>query len=255
MGGEVRAGRREGLWVVARRKWVCTQGRSYTQDLGARARAGRTSNMLSMPVTLEVSQLSGWLKACAFCRVEREGHAMRGDVQAGRREGVGWWWRERRARGKGPTQGLGGRARAERTLNMPYMAVTVEVSKLSGWLSFCAPCQPKGGACDMGRGAGGEAVGSGAAQAGMQTGGRSDSRLGGQGTRGAHGEHVVHVRDAGGVPAQRLVECLRNLPSPREGTRCRARCALGGRRAWGGGGGCGMHGDGPTQDLGARARA
>ena len=73
-------------------------------------------------------------------------------------------------RGKGPTQGLGGRARAERTLNMPYMAVTLEVSKLSGWLSFCAPCQPKGGACDMGRGAGGEAVGSGAAQAGMQTG-------------------------------------------------------------------------------------
>ena len=118
MGGEVRAGRREGLWVVARRKWVCTQGRSYTQDLGARARAGRTSNMLSMPVTLEVSQLSGWLKACAFCRVEREGHAMRGDVQAGRREGVGWWWRERRARGKGPTQGLGARARAERTRNM-----------------------------------------------------------------------------------------------------------------------------------------
>ena len=180
---------------------------------------------------------------------------MRGDVQAGRREGVGWWWRERRARGKGPTQGLGGRARAERTLNMPYMTVTLEVSKLSGWFSFCAPCQPKRGACDMGRGAGGEAVGSGAAQAGMQTGGRSDSRLGGQGTRGAHGEHVVHVRDAGGVPAQRLVECLRNLPSRRKGTQCRARCALGGRRAWGGGGGCGMHGDGPTQDLGARARA
>ena len=95
---------------------------------------------------------------------------MRGEVRAGRREGVGWWWRERRARGKGPTQGLGGRARAERTLNMPYMTVTLEVSKLSGWLSFCAPCQPKGGACDMGRGADGEAVGSGAAQAGMQTG-------------------------------------------------------------------------------------
>ena len=198
---------------------------------------------------------------------------MRGEVRAGRREGVGWWWRERHARGKGPTQGLGGRARAERTLNMPYMTVTLEVSKLSGWFSFCAPCQPKGGACDMGRGADGEAVGSGAAQAGMQTGkvrpqglgvraragrtsnmfcmfvtlevsqlsgwlkacascrvereghamrgevqagrregvgrwrrkrrarGRPESRLGGQGTRGAHPEHVAHGRDVGGVPA------------------------------------------------------
>ena len=58
-----------------------------------------------------------------------------------------------------------------RTSNMPCKLSTIlEVSKLSGWLNFCAFCQPKGGACDMGRGAGGEAVGSGAAQAGMQTG-------------------------------------------------------------------------------------
>ena len=57
--------------------------------MGARACAERTVNMLTMFVTLEVSQLSGWLKACASCRVEREGHAMRGEVRAGRREGVG----------------------------------------------------------------------------------------------------------------------------------------------------------------------
>jgi hypothetical protein len=37
--------------------------------------------------------------------------------------------------------------------------------------------------------------------------------------------------------------------------RCGARCAPGGGRAWGGGGASGMHGDGPTQGLGARARA
>ena len=72
--------------------------------------------------------------------------------------------------GKVRPQGLGVRARAGRTSNMLCMVVTLEVSKLSGWFSFCAPCQPKGGACDMGRGAGREAVGSGAAQAGMHTG-------------------------------------------------------------------------------------
>jgi hypothetical protein len=54
---------------------------------------------------------------------------MRGEVRAGRREGVGWWWRERRARGKGPTQGLGARARAERTSNILYMVVTPDVSQ------------------------------------------------------------------------------------------------------------------------------
>ena len=33
--------------------------------------------------------------------------------------------------------------------------------------------------------------------------GRSDSRLGGQGTRGAHLEHFAHGRDLGGVKAHR----------------------------------------------------
>jgi hypothetical protein len=70
---------------------------------------------------------------------------MRGEVRAGRREGVGWWWRERRARGKGPTQGLGARARAERTSNMLIMLVTLEVSKLSGWLKAGACCRVEGG--------------------------------------------------------------------------------------------------------------
>jgi hypothetical protein len=37
--------------------------------------------------------------------------------------------------------------------------------------------------------------------------------VGGQGTRGAHGEHDAHVRDLGGVEAQRLVERPRALPS------------------------------------------
>eukprot|EP00964_Phaeocystis_antarctica_P005389 scaffold2947_cov67-Phaeocystis_antarctica.AAC.6 len=46
------------------------------------------------------------------------------------------------------------------------------------------------------------------------------TKVGVQGTRGAHAEHVVHVRDAGRVEAHRLVERRRALPSPKEGVRC-----------------------------------
>eukprot|EP00964_Phaeocystis_antarctica_P130450 scaffold94312_cov54-Phaeocystis_antarctica.AAC.1 len=42
--------------------------------------------------------------------------------------------------------------------------------------------------------------------------------------RGAHVEHEGHVREAGRVEAQRLVERRRALPSRKEGVRCRARC-------------------------------
>jgi hypothetical protein len=59
-------------------------------------------------------------------------------------------------------------------------------------------------------------------------------RLGAKGTRGAHEEHAVHVCDAGGVEAQRLVKGPRVLPSRREGMRCGGeRCEPGGGRAWG----------------------
>eukprot|EP00964_Phaeocystis_antarctica_P013181 scaffold7220_cov45-Phaeocystis_antarctica.AAC.2 len=45
--------------------------------------------------------------------------------------------------------------------------------------------------------------------------------------RGAHVEHVAHVRDAGRVEAQRLVERRRFLPSRKAGVRCGARCGPG----------------------------
>jgi len=45
------------------------------------------------------------------------------------------------------------------------------------------------------------------------TGRDSQKRLGAKGTRGAHVEHPAHGPDAGGVPAQRLVEGHRGLPS------------------------------------------
>eukprot|EP00964_Phaeocystis_antarctica_P045660 scaffold26294_cov60-Phaeocystis_antarctica.AAC.2 len=76
----------------------------------------------------------------------------------------------------------------ERTPNMMCMSVTLEVSKLSGWLNADAPCrESKGGHTVRGE-------------------------IGGRARGGAHEKHVVHARDAGGVEAQRLVERRRALP-------------------------------------------
>ena len=70
--------------------------------LGAKARVERTSNMLRMYVTLDVSKLSGWLNADAPWRVERRGYDAgrgAGRVAGGRRVGVGCGgMHERRAR-------------------------------------------------------------------------------------------------------------------------------------------------------------
>eukprot|EP00964_Phaeocystis_antarctica_P058917 scaffold34965_cov68-Phaeocystis_antarctica.AAC.5 len=66
------------------------------------------------------------------------------------------------------------------------MPVTLEVSKLSGWLNADAPCLVAGGV--------GVAVAQ-AAQGGLNCGGCW------QGTRGAHREHGPHVCDARDAPA------------------------------------------------------
>ena len=50
--------------------------------------------------------------------------------------------------------GGGGRARAERTPNMTYMFVTLDVSKLSGWLNTDANCRVERRGCNAGRDAG-----------------------------------------------------------------------------------------------------
>jgi len=225
MGGEVRAGRREGVerW---QRKWHA-QGRSDSRLLGTRARAERTSNMRAMSVTLEVSKLSGWLNADAPCRVERRACDMgRG---AGRKGG--------KARGgggasgmhaEGPTQGLGVRARAERTVSMARIVVTLEVLKLSGWLKAVARCRvEREGHAMRGEVRAGRREGVERWHRKRHAQGRPVSRLGGQGTRGAHSEHGVHVRDLGGVKAQRLVERRRGLPSRREGHAMRGKVRAG----------------------------
>ena len=59
------------------------------------ARAQRTENIPCMPVTLDVSKLSGWLNASAICRV-KEGSIGGGATcgQAGGRVGWGGRWRK-----------------------------------------------------------------------------------------------------------------------------------------------------------------
>ena len=62
-----------------------------------------------------------------------------------------------------PVKAVGARARAERTLNIQRMSVTLDVSKLSGWLNadgwLSACCRVERRACDAGRGAAQEAGG------------------------------------------------------------------------------------------------
>ena len=101
--------------------------------------------MAVVSVALDVSKLSGWLNTNAPCRVKRRTYEASG-MWAGRQEGVGRQRRMQRA-DEDPTVEIGGRARAERTRNMSLMIVTLDVSKLSGWLNTDAPCraQQKGG--------------------------------------------------------------------------------------------------------------
>eukprot|EP00964_Phaeocystis_antarctica_P094002 scaffold60773_cov44-Phaeocystis_antarctica.AAC.5 len=183
------------------------------EGLDCRSGAGhgeeRTPNMAPMFVTLEVSKLSGWLNTDASCmpRVERRAYgAGRG---AGLEAGDG---RRQTTAAHATCKGgldcrLGAGHGEERTKNIVPMSVTPEVSKLSGWLNADAACRESEG---------GHAV---------------PGEVGGRARGGAHAEHCGHVRDAGGVEAQRLIERRRGLPRVER----RACCVRGEVRAAGGG--------------------
>ena len=136
-------------------------------------------NMPYMVVTLEVSKLSGWLNTDAYCRELKGGHAMRGEVWAGMTERCG------QALCTGPYCGDCGYCgcRRDRTWNMPSMSVTLEVSKLSGWLNTDAYCrESKGGHtvwCEMQSTGRWEAAGDHGAR---RVQGGVDCRFGRQGT-------------------------------------------------------------------------
>ena len=70
-------------------------------------------------------------------------------------------------------------ARAERTWNMWFILVTLDVSKLSGWLNAFVTCRVERRACDVGRGTAQECEGVGWRRRNQHARGRPDSRLGG----------------------------------------------------------------------------
>ena len=79
-------------------------------------------------------------KLFAFCRVERE--ALEEVRNVGQETGGATAAAAAQAMGReGQSAGLAGRARAERTINMYSMVVTLETLKLSGWLIADASCQ------------------------------------------------------------------------------------------------------------------
>ena len=140
--------------------------------------------------------------------------------------------------GEGPNWDRWGGARAQRTLNMLYMFVTLDVSKLSGWLNTDAYCRVARSAFE----AGGMRVerrkgrGAAAAHAACRRGPEWGSV--GRGTRAAHIKHLVHGCDAERVEAQRLVERRRGLPRRKEGIRGGRHAGREAERAWGGRGAC-----------------
>ena len=74
------------------------------------------------------------------CRVEREASEEVRNV--GQETGGATAAAAVQATGReGQSAGLAGRARAERTINMYSMVVTLETLKLSGWLNADASCQ------------------------------------------------------------------------------------------------------------------
>ena len=108
--------------------------------------------MRSMLSTLDVSKLSGWLNADACCRESNGGHTVRSELRNGRRRATA----VQAACRRGLDCRLGAGHGEERTQNMAYMVVTLDVSKLSGWLNTDAPCrESKGGRYGAGRGAAG----------------------------------------------------------------------------------------------------
>ena len=138
---------RVGRWE--RRRATAVQAacrRGLDCRLGAGHGEERTRNMLLMSVTLEVSKLSGWLNAFAFYREDRKEGTCGAGRGAGRDGG-----RRRATAGHAACRGgldcrLGAGHGEERTMNMWAMNVTLEVSKLSGWLNADAYCrEPKGG--------------------------------------------------------------------------------------------------------------
>ena len=105
---------------------------------------------------------------------------------------------------------------------MRLMSVTLEVSRLSGWLKAEANCQVEREDTKRARRSGSEEVVRRQGGASYVQGRRTQLQMEGRACAKAHIKHGAHVRDAGGVETQRLVENRRALSSGKERTE-RAR--------------------------------
>ena len=181
---------------------------------------------------------------------------MRGEVRAGKREGVGRRRRNRRARGGPDLRPWGEGTRGAHVEHAPHVRDLgrVEAERLVEHRRGLPSRKAGSIRCGKRCGPGGVRVLSGDEASGMHGEGPTQG-FGGRGTRGAHPEHAVHVRDTGRVEAERLVERGRGLPSRKAGVRRGKRCGPGGVRAVGGGDACGMHGEGSTQGWGGAGHA
>ena len=145
MRGKVWPGRAGGRRAIA--EHAARRGEGSTADWG-QGTEERTWNMepISMLCVMpEVSKLSGWLNADAYCRESKRGHAVRDELRGpggGRRRATAV--HAQRA-GEGSTADSGAGHREERTPNIQRMSVTLEVSKLSGWLNADACCRESNG--------------------------------------------------------------------------------------------------------------
>ena len=146
----------------------------------------------------------------------------------------------------------GARECAERTWNIVAILVTLDVSKVSGWLNADARCRVgrRGVRCGARCGPGGGRIWAGGSARSACTA-RGAGCEGWVGLGHAHDEHIAHVRDAGRVEAQRLVERRRGLPSRKAGVCDAMREVRAERRGVGGNGGASsVYGDGPTEARG-----
>ena len=144
--------------------------------------------------------------------------------------------------GEGPTQGYRGQgtrgAHSEHGADVRDLG-RVEAQRLVE-RKRVLPSQEERVWCWARGGLGGERARRGGGARGVQ--GWHRLKAGGQGMRRAHSEHVAHVRDAGRVEGQRLVERIRLLPSREERVRGGARGGPEGSRARPGGGARGVQG-------------
>ena len=204
---------REGVAGATAAQAACT-GRARLKAVGARARAERTANMDCMFVTLDMLKLSAWLNAVAYCRVvERAG------MRCGKRSSPGGVRAlsggEGGLHGEGPTQGCG--SQGTRGAHLEHAAHgrdlgRVEAERLVERRRKLPSRKGRYAMWEKVRRGRREGVGWRRRKRHVHREG-SDSRLGGQGTRGAHREHASHGRDIGRVEAERLVERRRDLPS------------------------------------------